>query len=74
MVDRTAVIPIIARAVAAGLGGDRVSTPALVAACRTIPGLEQMSDVEIGRIMAEAGFERRQWREHGERVRGYVTG
>lgn len=72
------LVQSLARAVAAGLGADRVALPALVLACRAWPGLAAIEGHEIGRILSGAGWRHCQWRRAGERVRGYqvpdVTG
>lgn len=73
-----ALIALIAQASAAALGRDRISMARLVAACRTVPELANVTRGGVGRAMKAAGFERAQWREmpHSrawwtDRVRGY---
>lgn len=69
---RRALVPILARAIAAAHGAGRVSTPALIAALDTVPG-NPMTPTEIGRVLDQHGMQRAQWREDGGRVRGFVV-
>lgn len=70
---RPRAVAMIARCVAAAMGSDRVAVAPLVAACRTVPALREVTGPEIGRLLkGNVDWRASQWREGGERVRGFI--
>lgn len=67
------LISALGQAAAAALAAERVPLASLVAAARTAPGWRAISPVMVAKLLRAAGWQPRQWRLAGGRVRGYAV-
>ena len=67
------LIDLAGRIAAATMGTDKVPMAGLARAVRAMPGWGELHPQTIGRTLRAAGWQPRQWRLAGGRVRGYAV-